>query len=100
MRRNKRKGRPKAGQIFRTIAQSLLNSKKIALGVFGRRLRAKKGPGVAIKAVARKLATQYWRLMVKGKEFIEKGVEEYEKQIYRSKVRALERLSKELNMDY
>ena len=98
MRRNKRKGRPKAGQIFRTIAQSLLNSKKIALGVFGRRLRSKKGPGVAIKAVARKLAAQYWRLMVKGRGFVEKGIEEYEKQIYRSKVRALERLGKELNM--
>jgi hypothetical protein len=31
MKRNKRnKGRPKAGQIFRNIAQSLLTSKKIA----------------------------------------------------------------------
>ena len=100
MRRNKKKGRPKAGQIFRTIAQSLLNSKDIALGAFGRKLRAKKGPGVAIKAVARKLATQYWRLMVKGRDFVEKGVEEYEKQVYRSKVRALGRLSKELGIVY
>jgi transposase len=31
-RRSKSKGKPKAGQIFRTIAQSLLQSKRIALG--------------------------------------------------------------------
>lgn len=56
--RNK-KHRPKAGQIFRTIAQSLLESKKVALGAFGRRLRSKRGPGIAIKATARKLAVLY-----------------------------------------
>jgi len=56
-RRNKRKqGRPRAGQIFREIAHSLINSKYIALGAFGRKLRAKKGPAIAIKAMARKLA--------------------------------------------
>ena len=98
MKRSKRKGRPRAGQIFRVIAQSLINSKTIALGAFGRRLRAKKGPRIATKAVARKLAAQYWRLMVKGKDYVEKGVEEYEKQVYLSKVRAFDRLSKELNV--
>jgi len=36
MNKNRRKsGRPKAGQIFRQIAQSLLTSKRIALGAFG-----------------------------------------------------------------
>ena len=100
MRRNKKKGRPKAGQIFRMIAFGLLNSKDVALGAFGRKLRAKKGAALAIKAVARKLAAQYWRLMVKGKDYVERGVKEYEKQVYRSKVRALKRLNKELNMNY
>src|SRR5690606_28990265 len=33
-KKNARKGRPKAGQIFRTIAQSLLNSKYLAWGSF------------------------------------------------------------------
>jgi transposase len=43
MRKNvKKKGHPSAGQIFRTIAQSLINSKNIAIGLFGRRLRAAK----------------------------------------------------------
>jgi hypothetical protein len=98
-KKNIRKGRPKAGQIFRQIAQSLLNSKKIALGAFGRRLRARKGPAIAIKAMARKLAAQYWRLMVKGSEFVERGVAQYEQILNEQKQKYLTRLAKELNFD-
>lgn len=95
---SKSKGKPKVGQIFKQIAQSLLNSKKIAWGAFGRRLRGRKGPAVAIKAVARKLAIQYWRLMVKGSDFVEKGVENYEKILLEQKHKQLHRLAIELNM--
>lgn len=99
MKRRKRKmGRPKAGQIFRQIAHSLLNSKRIALGAFGRRLNARKGPYIAIKAVARKLAETYWRIMVKGTEYVELGVKKYEEQILQQKQRSLQRLAKELKV--
>ena len=73
--------RPKAGQIFRQIAQSLIESKKIALGAFGRRIKAKRGPGIAVKATARKLAALYWRLMVKGLDYTEKGIKAYEEKM-------------------
>lgn len=97
-RRNKRKqGRPKAGQIFREIAQSLINSKKVALGAFGRRLRAKKGPAKAIKAMARKLAEIYWKVMVMGMEYVENGVKNYEEQLLQKKRQSFIRLAKELN---
>ena len=99
MKRSKRKGKPKAGQIFKLIAQSIINSKHIALGAFGRRLRARKGPSIANKAVARKLAEQYWRLMVHGKEFVEKGVENYNQQLLESKLKAYNRLQKELSIE-
>ena len=99
MKKNKRKsGRPKAGQIFRQIAQSLLTSKRIALGAFGRRLSSRKGSPVAIKSVARKLAAMYWRIMVKGVEFVEKGIKYYEEQLLAQKQRSLFRLAKELKM--
>lgn len=99
MKKNKRKsGRPKAGQIFREVAQSLLSSKHIALGAFGRRLRSRKGSPVAIKAVARKLAIMYWRIMVKGTGFVEKGIQNYEDQLMAQKQRSLLRLAKELKM--
>jgi transposase len=97
-RRNaKKKGRPVAGQIFRTIAQGLINSKNIAIGSFGRRLRGRKGPGIAIKAMARKVAILYWRVMVKGLDFAEQGINNYEEQIIASKLRSLNKLAKELN---
>lgn len=94
-----RKGRPQAGQIFRKIAQSLLISKKIALGAFGRRIRSRKGPAIAIKATARKLAAQYWRLMVKGTAYVEKGVSHYEEQLANQKKKLLNKLALELNFE-
>lgn len=99
MRRNaKKKGHPKAGQIFRIIAQGLINSKDIALGSFGRRLRGRKGPRIAIKAMARKLAVLYYRVMVKGVDYAEKGIQNYEEQIMINKMKTLNRLVKELNV--
>lgn len=99
MRRHKRKkGHPKAGQIFRLIAQGLIESKNIALGAFGRRIRSKKGPAVAIKAVARKVAELYWRIMVKGLDYTELGIKKYEEQMLANKRKTIERLAKELNL--
>ncbi len=94
----KRKGKPSAGQIFRGIAQSIINSKEIALGSFGRRIRARKGPKVANKAVARKLAELYWRVMVKGLEYTEHGIEKYQEQLNQQKLRSFRRLAVELNI--
>lgn len=93
--RNK-KHRPKAGQIFRQIAQSLIESKKIALGAFGRRLKAKRGAGIAVKATARKLAVLYWRLMVNGGEFVEKGIKQYQEQMQMQKERWLQKSAKQM----
>jgi transposase len=98
-KKNKRKaGRPKAGQIFRQIAQSLITSKHIALGAFGRKLRARKGPSIAIKSMARKLAVLYWRVMVKGLEYVENGIQKYEEQLLAQRHRSLMRLATELNV--
>ncbi len=97
--RNKRKkGHPKAGQIFRKIAHGLINSKNLAIGSFGRRLRSRKGPTKAIKAMARKIAEYYWRVMVKGADYAEKGILEYEKKLLLQKRKSAERLANELNL--
>lgn len=100
MRRNKKsKGHPAAGQIFRTIAQSLINSKDIAIGSFGRRLRGRKGPRIAIKAMARKIAVLYWRVMVKGLDYAEQGINRYQEQLLANKIKTLNRLIKELSLE-
>jgi len=99
MKRAKRKqGRPRAGQIFRQIAQSMLTSKTIAIGAFGRRIRSKKGPAVAIKAMARKLAELYWNVMVNGIDYAEHGIKKYEMQLLAQKQKTVERLAKELSL--
>jgi hypothetical protein len=97
-RNAKKKGRPQAGQIFRVIAQGLINSKDIAIGSFGRRLRGRKGPRIAIKAMARKTAILYWRVMVKGIDYAEKGIKNYEEQLLVNKMKTWTRLTKELNI--
>lgn len=98
-RNSKKKGKPRAGQIFRVVAQGLINSKNIAIGAFGRRIRGRKGPKVAIKAMARKIAVLYWRVMVKGVDFAEKGVKFYEEQLILNKLKTVNRLAKELNLN-
>ena len=94
----KSKGQPKAGIIFRQAATSLINSKNIALGVFGRKIRAKRGPSVAIKAVARKLAVLYWELLVNGLEYVEKGIEAYQQKITENKKRNIIKMAKDLGL--
>ena len=56
------------------MASSLIRSKNIALGGFYRRLCARRGGLVANKALARKLAAWFWRVMVKGDDYVERGI--------------------------
>lgn len=92
-RRNRRgKHKNRAGQIFREAAHSLGGSKHLALGGFYRRLRARRGPQIANKAAARKLAGLYYDLLRYGKAYVEHGLEQYEQEYKRKQI---ERLSKQ-----
>lgn len=88
----------KASWMFRNIAQGMLSSKHIAIGSFARRIKAKRGSGVAIKAVARKIACYFYRVMTKGEVFVEKGIEMYEERYKEQKRRYLQRQAHLLNM--
>ncbi|TDN67248.1 transposase IS116/IS110/IS902 family protein [Paraburkholderia sp. BL10I2N1] len=94
-----RRGRNRTGQLFCMMAQSLVRSKDIALGGFYRRLAARRGGLIATKALARKLAGWFWRVMVKGDDYVEQGLARYEEQVRKSKERALKRLAKELGRE-
>lgn len=89
---------PKAGQLFKQVGQSLLQSKYNALGEFARRLRARKGPAIAIKAVARKLATMYYMVMSKGIEYVEAGIEKYREKQQNQQLAYLMKKAKEFNL--
>jgi transposase len=88
--------RNRAGRMFCLMARSLARSKHIALGGFYRRMAARRGSLVANKALARKLATLFWRVMVKGLDFAEAGVAHYEAQVLESKHRILHKLARQL----
>lgn len=87
-----------AGQLFRNLAQGILTSKHLALGSFGRRIRARRGSSVAIKAIARKIACYYYRVMTKGEMFVEKGIQAYEQQLKEKKKKYLEKMAVTLNL--
>jgi transposase len=97
----KRNGRVKrrrnrAGRIFCVMARSLARSKYIAFGGFYRRMAARRGGLVANKALARKLAALFWRAMVKGLDFVEMGVAQYEAKVLETKHGILHKLARQL----
>lgn len=99
-RQKNRKAVQRAGQVFRQIANNLMNkSQKTYLAHFGRRLKSRKGPYVATKAVARKLAIFYYRLMTKGTIYVEQGIENYKVQLRQQKLRTLNKIAKELKVE-
>jgi transposase len=94
MKKHKKKRMPAAGQIFREAAQTLMLSTKTGLGTFARRLKARKGPFIAIKATARKLALLYYNLLTKGNDFIEKGVADYQEKLKSTEIHRIAKLAK------
>jgi hypothetical protein len=97
----KRKGsvkrnRNRAGRLFCVMARSLARSKDIALGGFYRRMAARRGGLVANIALARKLAVLFWRVMVKGMDYVEHGLANYEAKVLETKQRVLRRLAAQL----
>jgi len=94
----KRKGsvkrqRNRAGRMFCAGARSLVQSVDKALGGFYRRLAARKGGLVALKATARKLAELYYRVLVYGLDYAEQGLRVYQEKYAQSQQRLLAKLA-------
>lgn len=97
-KRSKKKSTTRAGQIFKQAAQTILQSKNIGLGDFARKLRAKRGPSIAIKATARKLAELYYRLFKHGLEYVEQGLQSYQDKQKLKQIYYLKKMARELNL--
>jgi hypothetical protein len=87
-----------AGQILKECVQPLLKSKNNALGAFGRRISTRRGPSVAIKAMARKLACWIYRIMTKGLSFVENGIKQYQQRQEAKTLKWLEQQAAKLNL--
>ncbi|ANF56430.1 IS110 family transposase [Halotalea alkalilenta] len=94
--RSAKRRRNRAGRLFCVMARSLARSKHIALGGFYRRMAGRRGGLIANIALARKLAALFWRVMVKGLDYVEHGLQYYEAQALETKQRSMRRLAKQL----
>lgn len=97
-RRSKKKKKTRAGLIFEQAAQSILISKNLGLGAFARRIKARRGAPIAIKATARKLAELYYKIFSQGMKYVEEGVTLYEEKNRQQQIKYLIRKANELNL--
>ena len=84
--------------MFREMARSVGNSKYQALGAFYRRIKSRHGARVANKALARKIAVLYYRLMKYGFDYVEQGLEEYEKKYKERSLKSLTKKAQQFGM--
>jgi transposase len=73
-------------------------TKDSAFGGFYRRLKARRGGLVALKALARKLAAMFWHVMVHGNQYVEQGLRRYEERAQLSEQRVLSKLARKHGM--
>ncbi len=97
-KRSKKKSITRAGQIFKQAAQTLLISKNPSLGAFARRIKARRGAAVAIKATARKLAILYYKIFSKGINYVETGIKVYEDKMKAQQIKFLNKKAAEFNL--
>jgi transposase len=98
-KRRRKRVHSRAGQIFRESAQSVGQSKHLALGGFYRRIKARRGAPIAVVATARKLAILFYKMMKYGIEYVETGLEQYKKQQEEQRMKYLKKQAFKLGFE-
>jgi transposase len=88
----------RAGQILCRAVQCMAVGKHTWLASFYRRIRAKRGAKVAIKATAYKLAKLVFLVLTQGWKYVEQGIEKYEQRVRQMRLKALQKLARELDL--
>ena len=97
MRRSTRKVYNRVADTLRLCAQSLTHSKS-ALGAKYRRLRARLGAPKAIVAMAHHLARLVYRMLRYGENYVEKGIQHYERKFRLQRIKWLKKEARALNL--
>ncbi len=87
----------RAGHILCRAVQCMALGKHTWLASFYRRIRAKRGAKVAIKATAYKLAKLVFLVLTRGWEYVEQGIAKYEERVRLMRFKSLQKLAKEFN---
>lgn len=85
----------KAARLFRMAANSLYRN-ETSLGGFLRRMKSKLDSPKAITATARKIAVIFYTMLTQGKEFVEAGLDYYEKKYKERVVKGLKKRAAKL----
>lgn len=86
-----------AGRILCRAVQCMAVGKHTWLASFYRRIRAKRGAQVAIKATAYKLGKLIYLVLTQGWEYVEQGIAKYQERIHQQQIKALQKLAKRLD---
>jgi transposase len=86
-----------AGRILCRAVQCMAIGKHTWLASFYRRIRAKRGAKVAIKATAYKLAKLIYLVLTQGWEYVEQGIAKYQERVRKHELKALQKLAKRLD---
>ena len=78
------------------MAASTFKTSKTYLGAQFRRFRARRGPAIAVKAMAAKLARLVYNMLRHGMEYVDRGIEFYEQQQRERRICALAKNAAEL----
>lgn len=80
------------------MAATTLNKSKTALGANFRRLKARLGAPKAITAMAHKLARLVYRMLKYGRDYVDKGMQHYEKKFREQRIKWLKKQANEFNL--
>lgn len=97
LNRRTRKVVNRATVAFRNAAATLIRSQSY-LGAQYRRLRTRLGAPKAITAMARKLSCLFYRLIKRGQQYVDKGVEYYEAKYREQQIRSLTTRAQKLGL--
>ncbi len=86
-----------AGRLLCRAVQCMAVGKHTWLANFYRRIRAKRGSKVAIKATAYKVAKLIYLVLTQGWDYVEQGMAKYEQRVREMQFRALQKLAKNLD---
>ena len=87
--------RQRAATALRVAAQSL-HASHGALGAYYRRMRHRLDPAQAITATAHKLARLVYRMLRHGQQYVDRGMDAYERDLQERTVKSLKRKAKHL----
>ena len=87
----------RGAQILCRAVQCMAVGKHTWLAAFYRRIRAKRGSKVAIKATAYKLAKLIYLVLTQGWEYVEEGIAKYKERLRQQELKTLRKLARKLN---